>query len=307
MKLKKIIIVLVTLIVGSAVLFSLIACEKKPADSVQPRKSLFEYETIEPLNKDKENEILTLCYEKYVREEYPEQTVADLKIDYNMGNRNGNYVFIFSDAREYDNDPYKHEYEVVKTYMQRFMSKSHEINVGYEHKDGRPMHVYNNGAVYGFAEAFKNGILSEEDMEYFLQCRWFVTEEERMQKRMSRTLENEIMECYITTECNDPDYYCCKYFAVIKYYLGIYNECTIVGMSEGLQADTTSMENITIDNIAILQNTSNPLMAYKDNRLYLLEDAYNAGLITKEDLILIAEKANSKELPIYNNHYLLNG
>ena len=168
-------------------------------------------------------------------------------------------------------------------------------------------HVYNNGAVYGFAEAFKNGILSEEDMEYFLQCRWFVTEEERMQKRMSRTLENEIMECYITTECNDSDYYCCKYFAVIKYYLGIYNECTIVGMSEGLQADTTSMENITIDNIAILQNTSNPLMAYKDNRLYLLEDAYNAGLITKEDLILIAEKANSKELPIYNNHYLLNG
>ena len=64
------------------------------------------------------------------------------------------------------------------------------------------------------------------------------------------------------------------------------------------------MEKITIDNVTLLQNISNPLMAYKDNRLLLLEDAYNAGLITKEDLILIAEKANSKELPIYNYSYL---
>ncbi|MBO4539847.1 MAG: hypothetical protein J5781_06180, partial [Clostridia bacterium] len=263
------------------------------------------YEEIVPMSEEMKTQVLTLCYEKYVRDEYPEQTVADLKIDYDMGNRNGNYVFIFSDARKYKNDPYRWESEVVRTYTSRFMSKTYEQKLGYQHKDGRPMRVYNNGVVYGFSEAFEKGMLSEADMEYFLQCRWFVTEGERMQKRMDRTLENEIMECYINTECNDPDYYCCKYFVVVKYYLGIYNGYAIVGLSEGLQLDSiTSMEKITIDNVTLLQNISNPLMAYKDNRLLLLEDAYNAGLITKEDLILIAEKANSKELPIYNYSYL---
>ena len=303
---KRLFGIVLTAIIGCSFLFALTSCNHNPSPKQPPEKSLFEYEDIVPMSEEMRTQVLTLCYEKYVRDEYPEQTVADLKIDYDMGNRNGNYVFIFSDAREYKNDPYRWESECVKTYTQHFMSETYEINVGYQHKDGRPMRVYNNGAVYGFAEAFEKGILSEADMEYFLQCRWFVTEGERMQKRMDRTLENEIMECYISDDYMDPDYYCCKYFAIIKYYLGIYSGCAVVGMTQGLQSDS-NIEQITIDGVTISQYSSNAWEVYKDNKLYLLEDAYNAGLITHEDLLLIDEKANPKDLPIYNKRYLLNG
>ena len=300
---KRLFGIVLTAIIGCSFLFALTSCNDNPDPEQPPEKSLFEYEDIVPMSEEMKTQVLTLCYEKYVRDEYPEQTVADLKIDYDMGNRNGNYVFIFSDAREYKNDPYRWECEVVKTYTQHFMSESYEINVGYSHEDGRPMRVYNNGAVYGFAEAFKDGILSEEDMEYFLQCRWFVTEGERMQKRMDRSLENEIMECFLSDEYMDPEYYCCKYFTIIKYYLGIYSGCAVVGASEGLETDGQNNKWI-IGNVVIQIDPNYPLFAYKNGQIYSLEDAYNAGLITKDDLLLIAEKANSKELPIYNKHYL---
>ena len=305
---KKLLTLLFTAIVGCLFVCTLASCDNKNVTELEqpPQKSLFEYEEIVPMSEEMKTQVLTLCYEKYVRDEYPEQTVADLKIDYDMGNRNGNYVFIFSDARKYKNDPYRWESEVVRTYTQRFMSKTYEINVGYQHKDGRPMRVYNNGVVYGFAEAFEKGILSEADMEYFLQCRWFVTEGERMQKRMDRSLENEIMECNLSDEYMDPEYYCCKYYTVIKYYLGIYSDCALVGVSEGLETDGEDNKWI-IGNVVIQIDPNYPFFAYKNGQIYSLEDAYNAGLITKDDLLLIAEKANSKDLPIYNKHYLLNG
>ncbi len=300
---KRLFGIVLTAIIGCSFLFALTSCNDNPSPEQPPEKSLFEYEDIVPMSEEMKTQVLTLCYEKYVRDEYPEQTVADLKIDYDMGNRNGNYVFIFSDARKYKNDPYRWESEVVRTYTQRFMSETYEINVGYQHKDGRPMRVYNNGAVYGFSEAFEKGMLSEADMEYFLQCRWFVTEGERMQKRMDRSLENEIMECFLSDEYMDPEYYCCKYFTIIKYYLGIYSDCAIVGVSEGLETDGQNNKWI-IGNVVIQIDPNYPFFAYKNGQLYSLEDAYNAGLITKDDLLLIAEKANSKDLPIYNKHYL---
>lgn len=279
------------------------SCNGNPEPNKKEKKEeLFEYEEITPMSEELKTRVLTLCYEKYVRDDFPEQTVADLKIDYDMGNRNGNYVFIFSDGREYNDDPKKTETEIVRTYIQTFMSQSFEIHISYHHKNERPMRVYNNGIVYGFTEAFEKGIISEGDMEYFLQCHYFVTEGIKMQKRMDRNIENNIMECYL--EGSDKEYYCCKYFTIIKYYLGSFHGCTVIGVSQGIVSDIPYLRNTEIDGITILQDESYSLKVYHDDHLYMLEEAYQIGLIVKDDLLLIAEKANSKELPIYNSSFL---
>ena len=307
---KKPFVTIVSSVIVFMMLFSFVACTKhdnEQKNDPEEQKQLFEYEEITPMGEDLKASVLALCYEKYVRVEHPEQTISDLKIDYDMGNRNGNYVFIFSDAREYDNSVNNRGKEIVKSIPYHSGGNEYAWNIGYRYENGRPMRVYNNGAVYGFTEAFENGLLSEGDMEYFLQCHAFVTEGKKMQKRMDKAKENELMifvSDLMNKNDNSTDFYC-KYSTRISCYLGTYRNNVVFGLTGELQNDIGNEKEITIDGVTIRQKAVGTLCVYTGDELCFLEIDYKSGLLTKEELVLISDRAGSDEVPIYNVSYFV--
>ena len=75
----------------------------------------------------------------------------------------------------------------------------------------------------------------------------------------------------------------------ISSYLGNYNGCDIVYIYDGI-AHTTAERPVQIAEYVILFGSSQILWAYKDHRFYTIKEAYDAGLITKDDVFAIGTK-----------------
>lgn len=97
----------------------------------------------------------------------------------------------------------------------------------------------------------------------------------------------------------------------IEVYYGTYmmnNDDSVVGAS-GLVTVMADFEGsdyiceergIVIDGIPFHYNSGNSIIAWRPNRVFLLKDAYDFGLLTKEDLVNIADRLTKQPIGCHN-------
>ncbi|MDR1690292.1 MAG: hypothetical protein LBR42_00425 [Candidatus Methanoplasma sp.] len=73
-----------------------------------------------------------------------------------------------------------------------------------------------------------------------------------------------------------------------KYY-GTYDGSIAVMMKGDFISHITVLEDEVIDGITIQYGSSNRLLIWEDGVFYTLQEAYDKGILTKEDLIAISE------------------
>jgi hypothetical protein len=74
----------------------------------------------------------------------------------------------------------------------------------------------------------------------------------------------------------------------VENYYGIYTDCIVVRMTDRFTSYTTAITYETIDGVTISYSSSNKAVAWKDGVFYDLQNAYDEGLLTKDDLIRVA-------------------
>ena len=101
-----------------------------------------------------------------------------------------------------------------------------------------------------------------------------------------------------------PSGYTVKDFWIIRYY-GIYNDCVAIMMDGRGVGHTGEVWDIITGDTLFVYGSSNTIYAWKEGRFYGLNDAYNQGLLTRENLMNIAYYHHGAELNLENHAGLL--
>ena len=91
------------------------------------------------------------------------------------------------------------------------------------------------------------------------------------------------------TKCNPEDIPITVYELSIRSYLGNYSGCEIIRINDG-RDHTDAIRPVEIAGYVIQFGSSQIMWAYKDHNFYTLKEAYDAGLITKDDVYAIGAK-----------------
>ena len=85
---------------------------------------------------------------------------------------------------------------------------------------------------------------------------------------------------------------------IVEYY-GTYRECVVVMLTDRNTWYTCMIEEETVAGITIVYSDSNKIKVYKDGSLYSLQEAYDAGYLTKANIKRIKNIHNfpDKEFP----------
>lgn len=70
---------------------------------------------------------------------------------------------------------------------------------------------------------------------------------------------------------------------IVEYY-GIYRDCIVVMLMDRHTAYTQAIGDETIAGVKIRYNDANRIVAYKDGVLYMLQEAYDMGFLTKANI-----------------------
>jgi hypothetical protein len=83
----------------------------------------------------------------------------------------------------------------------------------------------------------------------------------------------------------------------IKKYYGTYGGCVAVLMTDNYTGYSQALETEVVDGITIQYFDSNKMLIWKNGNFHHLQEAYDEGLLTKDDLSLIGS------VSFYNYNY----
>jgi len=81
---------------------------------------------------------------------------------------------------------------------------------------------------------------------------------------------------------------------VIKYY-GTFDDCVVVMMSTKKSMYTQALWKEEVGGVIINYSNGNRILAWKENKFYELQEAFNNEFLTKTNLEIIAQKQNGKQ------------
>ena len=98
----------------------------------------------------------------------------------------------------------------------------------------------------------------------------------------------QIYQDYIDLHCkDDPNFKRKDFYA--EYYIGKFNDYHILMIGNKNSHPLPSFHQETIDDIIIYYATTDYLEAWKDGNFYRLNELYNIGELSKEDIVKINE------------------
>ncbi len=276
--------------------FTLASCNDQKAvnDSGQPEENLFEYEEIVPMSDELKTQILALCYEKYVKDKYPERTIADINIFRDLGEKNGNRVFTLSGVSTGDG---KEEQEIIKQLPDDYY-------LGYYHYTGAPLYVYTENNVHTITAAYDRELISEADAAYFIELYQGIDRRPRMLKRMNSETEKEIREEYakklnLMQQALGSEKQYKADGIIIAYHFGSYREREAIAIKVGIEWKDKYNREKQVDDVMIKEDYNCANYIYYQKTFYDIEDAYRSGIITRQELIDIGERSCSSQLQKY--------
>lgn len=289
-------LLVLTAIVGFFFAFSLASCNNQDAvnDPEQSEENLFEYEEIVPMSDELKTQILALCYEKYVKEKYPERTIADIDIFRDLGEKNGNRVFTLSGIPTGDG---KEEQEIIKQF-------SDDYYLGYYHYTGAPLYVYTENSVHTITAAYDRELISEADVAYFIELYQGINRRPRMLKRMNSETEKEIREEYakklnLMQQALGSEKQYKADGIIIAYHFGSYRGREAIAIKIGIQWKDKYKREKPVDDVMIKEDYNCVNYIYYKKTFYDIEDAYHSGIITRQELIDIGERSCASQLQKY--------
>lgn len=209
--------------------------------------------------------------EKFLKEEHPEATVNDIIVTSYLGTYNGSFVAVLND-------------KFHKLFTEYIIPLKFE-GFNFSYSNGYPIRVWNSGKFYDILYAFKQELLTREDLQIIASLYNSQIEVEMVTKVKQSYLDTFIKEEWPDATIED---------ILMKEYLGIYNGY-FVGVFYKLNSRFTDLLHpCEIDGLDFSYSEGYPILVWKNEIFYELSKVYVEGNISKNDLDTIYYLYSSK-------------
>ena len=223
--------------------------------------------------------------DRFLKEEYPEASLTDVKVTRYLGIYNGSYVAILND----NFNKYFEEYVIELKYE----------GFDFSYSNGYPIRVWNSGEFYDIVCAFEKHLLTKEDLQTIASL-YNNEEDVKMVDEVKLSYLNSIIKVKRQDATIDD--------VVIMDYLGTYNGNFVAVFYD--KQDCTFVDRLKPYEIAGMDfsySEGYPIRVWKNGIFHLLHEVYSKGEITKNDLETIHQLYQNKHLQSKISQFNLKG
>ncbi len=209
--------------------------------------------------------------ERFLKEEHPEATVTDVIVTSYLGTYNGSFVAVLND-------------KFHKLFTEYVIPLKFE-GFNFSYSNGYPIRVWNSGKFYDILYAFKQELLTKDDLQIIASLYNSQIEVEMVTKVKQSYLDTFIEEEWPDVTIED---------ILMKEYLGIYNGYFVGVFYKLYSRFTDLLHPCEIDGLDFSYSEGYPILVWKNEIFYELSKVYVEGNISKNDLETIYYLYSSK-------------
>jgi len=199
--------------------------------------------------------------EMFLKEEHPEATITDVKVTRYLGTYNGSFVAVLND-------------KFHKVFTEYVITYEYE-GFNFSYSNGYPISVWNNGKFYDISHAFKQELLTREDLQTIASLYISKIESEMVTKVKQSYLDTFIKEKWPDATIDD---------VLMKEYLGTYNGYFVGVFYKRNSRFIDFLHTCEIDGLDFSYSEGYPILVWKNDKFYELTKVYIEGEISRNDL-----------------------